>query len=245
MLEVHPARHAATTWREFFVHIATICIGLLIAISLEQAIEAVHHRNERSDLRESMRSESQRILNDAKGSEAGANYQMAWLTARMAQVRAATWYHQPLSAPPPYSLPHFDYPGDPLWRSAISSGLAQRLTQPEVNAYSEIDLLSTKVDTFYTGWQSAESKRIQFDRYFPRNPDGSADFSKASIEDMRTYFDLLSGEFEAVRMFQIWNRDLIGAAQTILSGNLQLQAIYDAERKSAFPDGYDPANSRR
>ena len=36
MLDVHPAHHAANTWRDFFIHIATIVLGLLIAVSLEQ-----------------------------------------------------------------------------------------------------------------------------------------------------------------------------------------------------------------
>src|ERR1017187_10104742 len=37
MLDIHPAHHAASTWRDFFIHIATIVLGLLIAIGLEQA----------------------------------------------------------------------------------------------------------------------------------------------------------------------------------------------------------------
>ena len=40
MLDVHPAHHAASTWRDFFIHIITIVIGLLIAIGLEQTVEA-------------------------------------------------------------------------------------------------------------------------------------------------------------------------------------------------------------
>ena len=47
MLDVHPAHHPATTWREFFVHIATIVVGLIIAVGLEQLVELVHrHRAE-------------------------------------------------------------------------------------------------------------------------------------------------------------------------------------------------------
>jgi hypothetical protein len=45
MLDVHPANHAASTWRDFFIHIATIVLGLLIAISLEQTVEYFHHRH--------------------------------------------------------------------------------------------------------------------------------------------------------------------------------------------------------
>src|SRR5664279_1235216 len=36
MLDVHPPTAAIHGWKDFFVHIATITIGLLIAIGLEQ-----------------------------------------------------------------------------------------------------------------------------------------------------------------------------------------------------------------
>jgi hypothetical protein len=45
MLDVHPPEHAAHSWRDFFIHIATIVIGLLIAIGLEQTVEYLHHRH--------------------------------------------------------------------------------------------------------------------------------------------------------------------------------------------------------
>ena len=57
MLDVHPAHHAATTWRDFFIHIATIVLGLLIAIGLEQTVEYFHHRREVADVREELRGE--------------------------------------------------------------------------------------------------------------------------------------------------------------------------------------------
>lgn len=57
MLDIHPANHAANTWREFFIHIATIVLGLLIAISLEQSVEYVHHLHEARDAREALRRE--------------------------------------------------------------------------------------------------------------------------------------------------------------------------------------------
>lgn len=39
MFDAHLAHHAATTWRDFFIHIITIVIGLLIAIGLGQTID--------------------------------------------------------------------------------------------------------------------------------------------------------------------------------------------------------------
>ena len=57
MLDVHPAHHAASTWRDFFIHIATIVLGLLIAVSLEQTVEYIHHRRELADARRALTTE--------------------------------------------------------------------------------------------------------------------------------------------------------------------------------------------
>jgi len=59
MLDIHPAHHAATTWRDFFVHIATIVLGLLIAVGLEQTVELVHRHREVLEARENIRDEIQ------------------------------------------------------------------------------------------------------------------------------------------------------------------------------------------
>jgi hypothetical protein len=45
VLDVHPPHEAAYSWRDFFVHLATITIGLLIALSLEGCVEWRHYRN--------------------------------------------------------------------------------------------------------------------------------------------------------------------------------------------------------
>jgi hypothetical protein len=55
MLEVHAPHPSIHTWKDFFIHIATITIGLLIAVGLEQSIEVLHHRHQREQLEEQMR----------------------------------------------------------------------------------------------------------------------------------------------------------------------------------------------
>jgi hypothetical protein len=57
VLDVHPPHHAASTWRDFFIHIATIVIGLLIAVGLEQMVEYIHHRRELAETRTLLREE--------------------------------------------------------------------------------------------------------------------------------------------------------------------------------------------
>ena len=45
MLEVHPPNEPVHGWRDFLIHLATITIGLLIALSLEGCVEFWHHRS--------------------------------------------------------------------------------------------------------------------------------------------------------------------------------------------------------
>jgi hypothetical protein len=52
MLDVHPPHEAVHTWKDFFIHVATICVGLLIAIGLEQTVEFFHHRHQAHYARE-------------------------------------------------------------------------------------------------------------------------------------------------------------------------------------------------
>jgi hypothetical protein len=57
MLDVHLPQEATRTWKGFFIHIAIIVIGLLIAIGLEQTVEYFHHRTEVAETREALRRE--------------------------------------------------------------------------------------------------------------------------------------------------------------------------------------------
>jgi hypothetical protein len=76
MIEVHPPHEDVHTWRQFFIHIAAITIGLLIAIGLEQTVVYFHHRHQlqeaRRELADRARKQSSRPRHksrcDAKGS---------------------------------------------------------------------------------------------------------------------------------------------------------------------------------
>jgi len=55
-MEIHKP-HAAKTWKEFFIELGTIVIGILIALGLEQAVEALHDRSRAEQARENIHSE--------------------------------------------------------------------------------------------------------------------------------------------------------------------------------------------
>jgi hypothetical protein len=59
MLDVHPPHEPIHGWRDFLLHIATITIGLLIALALEAGVEALHHRHVVQEARENIRQEIQ------------------------------------------------------------------------------------------------------------------------------------------------------------------------------------------
>jgi hypothetical protein len=58
MLDVH-VPHPTHTWKDFFIHIATITVGLLIAVSLEHVVEYFHHMLQRHQLEEDLRLEAE------------------------------------------------------------------------------------------------------------------------------------------------------------------------------------------
>jgi|ERR1017187_3426439 hypothetical protein len=57
MLDVHAPQEVLHTWKGFFIHIATIVIGLLIAVGLEQTVEYFHHRQQVAEIRRSLAEE--------------------------------------------------------------------------------------------------------------------------------------------------------------------------------------------
>jgi hypothetical protein len=62
MLDVHPLHAPMHTWKDFFLHIATIVIGLLIAVGLEQTVEYLHHRRQVKETRGALLNEQRKNI---------------------------------------------------------------------------------------------------------------------------------------------------------------------------------------
>ena len=59
MIDVHPPHSAVHGIRDFFIHLFTITVGLLIALSLEGCVERAHHRHLVHEAEVSLRTEIQ------------------------------------------------------------------------------------------------------------------------------------------------------------------------------------------
>jgi hypothetical protein len=99
MLDVHPAHHAATTWRDFFIHIATIVVGLLIAVGLEQTVEYFHHRHQLHDVRQGILVDGRLYLHDVDQLRLVNRQRIEDLNTRIQQLQVALSHHQQLVSP--------------------------------------------------------------------------------------------------------------------------------------------------
>ena len=160
MLDIHPANHSANTWKEFFIHIATIVLGLLIAIGLEQTVEYFHHRKQVADTRAALQRE--RESNEARFALEADDLGRA--VPEFQEDLAVFAY---LRAHPGARPDH--WPGtlggqvittnylDSSWRSAQQSDVLQYMPQQEVESYDRLyrflqilnDMEAAKFDQLY------------------------------------------------------------------------------------------------
>ena len=143
MLDVHPAQHAASTWREFFIHIATIVIGLLIAIGLEQAVEKLHQRHQRHQLEEALQKDGEANRDYIKDNIAIAQGIVDWARGQAAAVeQAGPTGPLTLRRMPAESL---YAPDTGVWLAAKASGTATLLSSSEQNWLEDLDNLERAI----------------------------------------------------------------------------------------------------
>jgi hypothetical protein len=59
MIEVHSPHESVHTWKDVFIHIGIVTVGLLLAIGLEQTVEYFHHRHQVVETRKALLIEKQ------------------------------------------------------------------------------------------------------------------------------------------------------------------------------------------
>jgi hypothetical protein len=161
MLDVHPAHHAATTWRDFFIHIATIVLGLLIAVGLEQTVEHFHHRHQIAETREALRAE--RELNRKVMQHLVAEFRTR--TIAMRGNLADFHYLQQHPSAPIERLPttinwhnnavQFN---ESVWTTAQQGQLLSLFPPEEVRAYSRLYHGLETASSSLAAWRAASSE---------------------------------------------------------------------------------------
>jgi hypothetical protein len=226
-MEIHAPEHPIHTWREFFIHMGTICLGLLIAIGLEQTVEAIHHHNELRELRESLHQDNEKGITDCDRIDVFIRAANAHSASQAAAARDAFARHQPLVVVPYTDPGNWDLPTNPTWKAAKESGLLTLVPQNEIKVSSEIDQLVDFFNANIPAYDTATSKVSRFETRFRLQTGSTA----IPPEELQTYIDLLQDKTDILNFFAIANHELHNANTTVLTGETNLSKVQNAERQ--------------
>jgi hypothetical protein len=219
MLDVHAPHQLVHTWKDFLIHIATICVGLLIAVGLEQTVEGIHHHHQREQLLVSLDHDTRATLQDADFAAGERLRRMQWIQVRIEQVQAALASHKPLAPAAPEKRALITVPADPAWEAARAGGMISLFSQGEIAAYSEVADVIGRARPRLDTESIAQSKRRDFEnRYESASADETANYRLESPVDLQTYLDLLLAEKSAIEDSRFIAAVIRGAEAAILEG---------------------------
>jgi hypothetical protein len=243
MLDVHVPQKSEHTWTDFFIHIGTIAVGLLLAIGLEQSVEYIHHARERRELRAALYTESGQVQKDGHNMLIAAEAEIHWIGTRIGQLQAALRDNQPVQSPPQSKLPPGERPSDPIWQAAKTSNSAALLDRDELTAYGELskycELSNGSIDDTARARRPAQAyaRRFGGDLF-------TADLSQASRPELQEMLERLGNVQDALRQTAYVLSLTEGAAEAVHNGERDITKIYATEKSVARRDIYE-AMARR
>jgi hypothetical protein len=173
MIEPHAPHHPVTGWRDIFIHIGVVTVGLLIAIGLEQTVEYFHHRHQVAEIREALRVERQINIIRFQAQTDEFNRFMPNLKTNLGIF---VFIRQHPGAQPEKWPGKFHWFAqrmiytDSVWKTAQESNVLQYMPQVEVRKYSELYEALKALNELNT--QADTTKREAY-RYYILDPDAS------------------------------------------------------------------------
>jgi hypothetical protein len=138
VLDVHAPHEPLHGWRDFFVHLSTITIGLLIALSLEGCVEWRHHRHLVHEAEASLQTEieanAQRLqgaLDDARKEQELLRQDVAVMKKIIANPKVTNTDTMTID----FRIRSFD---DVSWKTAQSTGALSYMPYERAQEYSNI-----------------------------------------------------------------------------------------------------------
>ncbi len=145
MLDVHPPHSPTHTWKDFFIHIATIVVGLIIALGLEQTVEHFHHREQARQLEESLNQEIDKNLTILRNDTSV----MQHIREVEEQNKASLETTRASNGRIPFHYTDFDptpewlAPTNAVWAAARDNGTLSLLPSARASYLSRIDFSNT------------------------------------------------------------------------------------------------------
>jgi hypothetical protein len=140
MLDVHPPHKAIGNAGEFFLHLFTITIGLLIAVGIEGAVEHHQHRKLASDARETMTEEIRKNAGSTNEALADIASEQQKMKENLAAVRKVQLNPNDPSADTLHLDVSYNSTGleDTGWKTAQAAGALAFMPYAESKKFSGI-----------------------------------------------------------------------------------------------------------
>jgi len=219
MIDIHPPQHAPMTRREFFTHLFIVILGILIAIGLEQTVEALHHWHEREALIENFHRECSDNLQVFDYDLDVIRQGIAWERASLAILRDA----RPedgfitVTMPQPPTVNDLRAPSRSVWSVARTSGKVDLLPENLAEVFDRVDGEGEHWnDVVRPAGDAFQHMKSFADRTgFPLNTGATIHLTLAQRAAAATVIENLLAQYEQERLWFSWWR---GASQSVLRG---------------------------
>lgn len=198
MLDVHAPHEPIHGYKDFFLHLFTITVGLLIALGLENAVEAWHHRQQRREAEATIRQELEENRTQMLAVQSKVHAELDAMTKVLTFVEDRS-AGRPGNASG-LTLSFSEVPmQDSAWRTAASTGVLSYMEYGEVQRYA---LAYKEQDMFELLQQQTLDEYLQLDSYVVKGFDPATirpEVTQAALPDVRRALAHLGGMLDVSR----------------------------------------------
>jgi hypothetical protein len=247
MIDIH-VPHETHTWKGFWIHLGTIAIGLLIAISLEQSVEKLHQLHQRHQLEEDLRAEAARNIDILDRNYHNLDTYMAWASEVRDTVNAmhASGGKIKLPYPPRPDTARIitTMPSSSAWTTAQASALVDLLPREEAKMYDRVYYELKQ----YSDVQATRTDQINEGTFFlarfgpvtlaPLKPD----LSRMSVDQLDQFSTLLTNDLVATRGFRSRFDILCAAEKAVVNGGTTEDDVFSKLKAGTAVNQKSPAH---
>jgi len=199
VIDVHPPHEPAHSWSDFLIHLVTITIGLLIALSLEGCVEWQHHRHLVHDAEASLQAE---IENNAKGMAStldDLHKQQGVLKKDLAVLYVIEKTHRVpdnTNIDVSFGIRSFEDVG---WKTAQSTGTFSYMPYDRAQEYS--DLYEGQAKLQESEQQAARDAVVALSAFWGGDDKSGPDFAPEHVKRMQEKIEVLQGQLLLVDTF--------------------------------------------
>lgn len=248
MIDIHPAQHAATTRRDFLIHLTTVILGIFIAIGLEQTVEYFHHLHQRHQIEEGLREELRTDLDrDAEDFRIFAHIRAYTVELKSAVSARRAGAASPPAPPAANDTRRSEIPTAPsiaVWDAAKLDATVTLLPSSEIDLFNGVVLQHSLTFNAIDDFQHAAFALESFEERFVDSP-GAFDMGypappprldTMSPADLTEYETLLAAYVKGIDRLLVRLHFFDRVARGVLDGATDRNDL----TRRAFPDHKPP-----